>query len=136
MELIELAKELDGSEIYLNFTSEKKQWLKDRGIVVVTGQSDDLVEFDGAIEDEVGAYGGTEIAIMPSGLVLECEEACDHCPNEQLIKTAPKIIAKFSHEDFTWHIDATFSRFVIFTLLEDGEKHTRGIAFYLSAVTS
>ena len=41
----------------------EKQIAKDSGLVIVYGASDDLMEFEGAIEDEIGCYDGDTIHI-------------------------------------------------------------------------
>src|SRR6185312_16663666 len=69
METKELADRLTGSEYPLRITKEVKAAAKASGLVIVYGASDDLMEFDGAIYDEIGAYGGTEVWVDATGLV-------------------------------------------------------------------
>lgn len=58
----EMAKALDGREYSEEMTRDEEKIAKDSRLLVVFGASDDLVEFRGIIDDEVGAYGDvTEI---------------------------------------------------------------------------
>ena len=55
MSIKEFAQQLDGKEYdsYM-FTKKEIQTAKDNGWVIVTGSSDDLMEFEGAMSDEGG----------------------------------------------------------------------------------
>ena len=64
-----LAAILTGWEHPLRITNELREVAKGAGLVIVYGASDDLMEFDGAIYDEIGAYGGTEVWVDATGLV-------------------------------------------------------------------
>jgi hypothetical protein len=54
--LKEFASLLNGNECLEKITEEQEKMAKELGFVVVFGQSDDLVEFRGAIRDEVDCY--------------------------------------------------------------------------------
>lgn len=58
----EFADTLDGKEYsgYYFLSDYEKAIAKENGFVVVTGASDDLIEFEGAIEDEGSCYEGGE----------------------------------------------------------------------------
>jgi len=83
----ELAKKLDGRQHRDEINEEEESQAKENGIVIVFGASDDLIEFRGAIYDEVGAYDGGKAFLTSNGLV---ENMCDDddCPyfKEQLKK--------------------------------------------------
>lgn len=51
----ELAAQLDGREYPFELTPEEKKQAKADSLVVICGASDDLAEFAGAIDDELGA---------------------------------------------------------------------------------
>ena len=59
----ELAKILNGRKRGDEITKEEIKIAKDNGLVVVYGYSDDNLEFNGAIDDEVDAYDGTKVYI-------------------------------------------------------------------------
>lgn len=66
MTLKEFAKTLDGTEYngYPIFSKEVIGTAKENGFVIVTGASDDLMEFDGAIYGE-GDVSMAEKSIFP-----------------------------------------------------------------------
>lgn len=58
----EFAQQLNGREYGCQmFTDQEIQAAKENGWVIVTGASDDLVEFEGAICDETGGYDGGKV---------------------------------------------------------------------------
>jgi hypothetical protein len=104
----ELAEELDNRQAYLpkigsKITDGEIALAKENNLVVVYGYSDDLVEFRGAIRDEV--YYKQEFIVTNEGIqTSECED--ENCPYfkkemEKAIenKTAIKIKAHFCGED-------------------------------------
>lgn len=68
MEPIEVANQLNGCQYREEGNRELFKAMEEAGLVAVFGASDDLVEFRGAINDEVGAYEGAEIAVTSAGL--------------------------------------------------------------------
>ncbi len=52
----ELAKKLDKTQYPFTLSLEEVKYCKENDIVVVFGNSDDLMEFDGAIYEELGCY--------------------------------------------------------------------------------
>lgn len=67
----ELAARLDGIQYpaYRTITSDLIQAAKGAGLVIVYGASDDLMEFDGAIRDELGCYNGRVAYVDKAGLL-------------------------------------------------------------------
>ena len=70
MTLKEFAERLNGIECngYPIFSKEDIEIAKENGFVIVTGASDDLMEFDGAIEDEAGCFDGGKVYISKNGI--------------------------------------------------------------------
>lgn len=67
--------------------------MKAARLVAVYGASDDLIEFEGAIRDEVGAYDGGSAFVTSSGL-LQNECGNDRCPHfAKLEETATSLAA-------------------------------------------
>jgi len=58
MNVKQLAELLNGTEYPLRISNELSKQAADHGLVIVYGASDDLVEFAGAINDELCAYDG------------------------------------------------------------------------------
>lgn len=79
MNAAELAKLLDGRDYRSEMTAAEEQAAKANNLVVVFGASDDLVEFRGAIDDEIGAYSGCEVRLNEKGIA---KPSCDDedCP--------------------------------------------------------
>lgn len=61
MTALEFAKLLDGRQYLKEITKEEAQRAKDLGFLVVFGQSDDLTEFRGVIDDEIGCFDGGDL---------------------------------------------------------------------------
>lgn len=128
----ELCTILTGRE----YTKEVNNRIIDRmngtDLVVVFGGSDDLMEFRGAIHDEVGCSGGGKAHLNSNGLLINrCED--DACPYfEHLKNRAATIEALWCAESglsWTYKTDIPHSTFEI---MEDGEIYCRGIVFNLA----
>lgn len=111
-------------------TTEYCRELRRNGIVVVCGSSDDLIQFDGAISDEFGAY---DHYLNSKGLIRnECD--CDDCPYfEKLMKKVNYYIKPqwCEVEDYAWTYDTNIPH-VTFDVMEGDEKYCRGMVFKLS----
>jgi hypothetical protein len=119
----------EGEVLTLTFCKE----LRREGIVVVRGYSDDLVEFDGAISDELGAY---DHYFNEKGLVRnECDD--DRCPYfEKMMKDVLYYIKPqwCETKEYCWTYDTNIPH-VTFDVMEDGDKYCKGIVFKLSDLT-
>lgn len=128
-ELKQFAKTLNGRQYgYPQFTKEEIQLAKDNGYVIVTGASDDLVELDGAIYDEVDCYDGGKIYIdtmnfhvskeeydIFHSLCIEANWCKDKDENGNIIP-------------WTYETDIEHENFMIY---EDEKPYCRGIVFKL-----
>ena len=130
----ELCTILTGRE----YTKEINNRIIDRihgtGLVVVFGASDDLMEFRGAIYDEVGCYNGGKAYLNGNGLI---ENHCDDedCPYFADQKKQAMIIEALwcaePNISWTYKTDIPHS---IFKIWEDKEVFCRGIVFNLADV--
>jgi len=114
----QLAAMLDGKEYGNEATNQVSEIAKANNLVIVFGASDDLIEFQGAIYDEIDCYNGGTAYVNQQGLCTEgkCE----------------KIEALWCKEDtysFTYKTDIPHATFDI---VEDGDKYCRGIVFSLN----
>jgi hypothetical protein len=134
MDARELAVQLHGREYRDETTDAEEYEAKLNGLVIVFGASDDLMEFRGAVNDEIGAWEGATAYFTKSGLLVnECDN--EDCPHfKRLMKAASTIDAKWDTEGYSWVYETTIPH-VSFDILEDGEKYCRGIVFALSDVT-
>jgi len=129
----EAAKLLDGSQYPKVGNRELWARMKDAGLVAVYGASDDLMEFRGAIDDELGAYEGTTAYVTRAGMLQnDCEN--DECPHfAKLKQAATPIDALWDDGGFSWRYDTAIpcARFII---KEDDENYCEGIVFALESV--
>lgn len=130
----ELAALLNGRKYGDEITQEEAAAAKEAGLVVVFGQSDDLMEFRGAIDDEVGCWKGEIVYINENGMVSEQLDKCSSC--KLFLKnrdTCATITARWNKCDFPWsyHTEISHETFEIF---EDGEKYCQGIVFSLAGL--
>lgn len=105
------------------------------GLVVAYGMSDDLLEFEGAMRDEFGAYDGTTVRFSRAGFVHnECDQD-DDCPNFKALRNAqPAVItAKWANDCPTWTIDTNFP-VERFSIVENGDPFSVGVVFRLADV--
>ncbi len=131
----ELAEMLSGREYGWVLTPGEDRGAKATGLVVVYGYSDDNVEFDGAIRDEVGAYNGTTIHITPAGILRTPDCDRDDCPYFAQEREKAKAIKAVWHDKggpcWTFETDIPHETF---TINEDGEPFCVGIVFSMEAL--
>lgn len=138
MTIQEFAKQIDGREYPFDLTKDEEAQAKSAGLVVVFGSSDDLMEFRGAIYEEVGAYEGTTVSISSTGKLME--DGPDEDEREVLQKfgvldalkkslgEARQIKAIWSDGEYSWTFKTEIPR-ATFEVTEDGGKYCRGIVF-------
>lgn len=67
----ELAEKLNGRDYRNEMTKEEESQAKKNGLIVIFGASDDLMEFRGAIRDEVDCYEGIKVVLAKKGQSFE-----------------------------------------------------------------
>jgi len=125
----ELAKILDGNEYTNEIDTATELQAKESGMVVVFGGSDDLMEFRGAIHDEVGCYeGGT--AYLDSNGLLDNKCADFDCPYFVDLESKSKSIESLwcNEPNISWTFKTEIPH-ATFNIMEDGEVFCRGIVF-------
>lgn len=80
----ELANKLNGHEYRNEFPIKLIKEVKDSGLVIVYGYSDDLMEIEGAIEGEGDCYGGREFKIDAEGLIPSKDDMEDEEDDDAL----------------------------------------------------
>ena len=135
MTAIEAAKELDGCEYTQEGSKELFERMKDAGLVAVFGASDDLIEFRGAIYDEVDAYEGGTAYLDQNGLIQnDCEN--DECPHFEKLKSKARTIeAKQGDvdDDQYWSYETTIPH-TTFKIMEDDGVYCLGIVFNMRSL--
>jgi hypothetical protein len=131
----EAAEQLNGREYREEGDRDFWNNLNQSGIVAVFGASDDLMEFRGAIDDEVGCYNGGTAYLNDSGLYSKhCED--DDCPHEKTIMARMSVIEAIVGDGDFLFVYQTEIPHETFIIKEDGDNYCRGIVFYLSDVSA
>jgi len=135
-----IAAALHGLEYPLSIPKELAAEAKAAGIVIVYGASDDLMEFDGAFRDEIGAYDGTEALIDANGVLpswesaSEDEEAArDYFERKPKVRTIEAVWSPDEPDGASWAYKTDIPH-VTFDVMEDGEIYCRGIVFALTDI--
>lgn len=129
----DLAALLNGREYGSEITKAEETAAKESGLVVVLGQSDDIMEFRGAVDGEVDCYNGG-IAYVDKNGIYEAPDNCDEC-NECSFVTERRnacatISAIWCKNEYPWSYHTGIPH-ETFEIMEDGEKYCRGIVFSL-----
>ena len=130
----DLAAMLDGRQYRDEISTDVEYELQqNKGLVVVFGASDDLMEFRGAIYDGINCYDGGTASIVTTGLVVnECDdEDCQYF--KKIVAMAVKIEAIWDKDGFSW-IYKTKIPHSTFVIMDDVDQYCRGIVFNLSDV--
>lgn len=134
----QLAAKITGREYGEELFPEEEQAARAAGLVIVFGASDDLLEFRGAINDEMGAYEGTSAYIVNGALWSgpDCEDGPNGCKHAQeaakrATESGKEIVAAWGDDDYSWIITAPSIPHVTFEVVEGDEKYCRGIVFEL-----
>lgn len=135
-----LAAILSGREYTKEITKEEAAQAKAAGLVVVYGASDDLMEFSGAIRDELGAFDGTTAYLTNEGLLTnDCEDS--DCPFFKKMKDKAATIKAAWHNNgsadggFTWTYETAIPH-ETFEITDGEERYCRGIVFALKDVVT
>lgn len=129
----QIAEALNGCEYPDIGSKEVFAQAAEKQIVIVFGHSDDLMEFRGAIYDEVDACDGG-VAMLSNYRIHRnhCDEG-DDCPNWQGHPPgAIKVEAIWCAEgEPAWTFNADTPGVETFEVMEEGEVFQRGIVFAL-----
>jgi len=138
----ELAEKLTGMEYPVRIPESLVAEAKANGLVIVYGASDDLMEFEGSIYDEVGACNGGTAHVDSQGLIPDYEQIDKDAYNskdklreyfqrENSGKIIEALWCKEGNYSFTFKTDISHETFEV---KEDGEPYCRGIVFSLASI--
>jgi hypothetical protein len=132
---------------YLNEMNKQEELIaEESGLIVIFGASDDLIEFRGAIYDEIDAYDGTDFIIATPGTEISVDE------NEETYRKAKELEAVSIEErsstkknrfsalwspeelECSWLIKTDLPH-VSFNIMEDGELYCRGLIIEVAALS-
>lgn len=132
MNAIELANELNGTEYPFRPTRDIIQKAIDNNLVIVYGASDDLMELEGAIVEEVVASGGGIVRVYKSGVLgsrddLDTDEDLEAWLQNK--SNSKAIEAKWCEtEEYSWTYQTDIPHSV-FDIVEGSEKYCRALVF-------
>lgn len=123
----QLAQKLNGREYPIRLTKQELAEVKAAGLVIVTGASDELMEFEGAICDEVDAPG---VACIKDGKVLAEHDGCEchYCGYAAVREPSHTIESLWCVDDISWTFTTDIPH-ADFDVMEDGEVYCRGLVF-------
>lgn len=127
----QLAERLTGRDYGEEMTEEEELLAAESGLIVIYGASDDLIEFRGAINDEIGAFEGRTLYLYRGGIINDPDtEDCVKC-RQRLVearKAADRVQAKRGSDGYSWFIvPHPPLKFSPFTIWDDGLKYCRGV---------
>lgn len=136
----ELAARLNGREYGSEVNAQDNIDAKESGLIVVYGYSDDNVEIEGAIREEIGAYEGTTFVLAASGpLSANLQEDIrdmDDMPEDAFLREVAakitghqhgkKVQAIYGKGDYTWQFETDIPH-ETFDIMYDGDKFCRGM---------
>jgi hypothetical protein len=135
----ELAEKLNGCQYREEVSKELAAQAKENNLVIVFGASDDLMEFRGAIDDEIGAYEGTTAYLTADGLLnaSKCPSG-SYCLYFDKEKAAAKKIKAIWCDypgdidcEWSYETDIPHATFDVMSDDRDGSVYCRGIVFSL-----
>jgi len=130
----EIAEMLDNSKYPLEITEEIIALAKENNVVIVFGACDDLMEFRGAIDEEIGAYNGVFARINKNGLFDDHDCGCEYALAAK--NACSQIRAIWNNKDrkcsWLYKTDIPHTEFTVF---EGNDVFCYGIVFSLDNLT-
>ena len=120
----QFAQLLNGRQYRSEMTEAEEMQAAVNDFLVVFGASDDLLEFRGWINDEVGAWKGTTVSISEFGFI-----------NSKHVTSSFNVKAEWcpKHTDASWVITADVP-YTSFAIMEDEEIFCHGIVIDIKEV--
>lgn len=135
----EFAAMLNGREYHNELTQEESDLALLNRLVVVYGASDDLMEFEGAIDYEIDCWKGTTVYLNQDGIIgtAHNDDTCNYKPHceffQIVIKSAKWIKGIWREGEYDWHYETDIPH-ETFDILEEGDKYCKGIVFSLDDI--
>lgn len=133
---------IHGRQYREELTREEEQQLREAGLVAVFGASDDLLEFRGAIDEELGAWDGTTAYLVKKkGEWVAISEDDFEEYKEKLLELGYSLVyysitAEWSPEEdgesiMSWRITSEIPNAKFF-IVEDDDNYCQGLVFSIS----
>jgi hypothetical protein len=131
----ELAAILNGRKYGDEITKEIRAAAKASGLVIIYGASDDNMEFDGAVSEEIGAFNGATAYLNERGAFCGRHEDCEcpWCGFDRMKSNSITIEAKWCAPGQPSWTFVTTVAYACFDIMEDDEAFCRGIVIDLAA---
>ena len=134
----ELAELLNGRSYGNEIENDEAHTAETSGLIVIFGASDDLVEFRGAIYDELSAYGGADFVIATPGMEVPFSEDDETYRKAKVLEPIPieeESITTVNRFSALWCPGELGCSWLIktelphssFDIMEEGELYCRGI---------
>ncbi|CAI8832905.1 Phage_ABA_S domain-containing protein [Pseudomonas sp. IT-P2] len=136
-----LAAELNDIQYpaHRSITKEQIAEAKNAGLVIVYGASDDLMEFEGAIRDELGCNNGGTAWVDANGLLdrSQVDDGDDQAIANfvKRMATAEFINAVWDVDGFSWIYETDIPH-ATFNVWDGEDGYCRGIVFALADLKS
>ena len=135
----ELAAQLHGCVIGSEVSYEQHMAAQAAGLVIVYGASDDLMRFEGAIDDELDAYQGASVTVDAKGILpvwqdLNNDDRRDIDLMRDWFSREGKgrvVKAVWGDSGIAWTYETDIPH-ATFDVTEDGAVWCRGIVFSLA----
>lgn len=126
---------IDGREYPFRTSKEEQSEMEADGVVVVYWDSDDRLEFEGALYEEFDAWEGVTVYFSEDGFFLnDCEQGED-CPNftSPDKETTSNVEAVWSDtgEPAAWTLKVTGRDYLKFRIMKDDKPQSIGAIFLL-----
>lgn len=137
---------LNGRQYLEEISREEELQFKDLGLVVVFGASDDLLEFRGAINEELGAWDGATVYLVKKKRQWEAISESEFEEYKETLEELGLEDALIYHtitaewgpqQDgeslMSWRITTDIPHSIFF-IFEDGENYCQGLVFHISSL--
>ena len=134
------AKRISGLEYPIHDKNLDLKFAKKNNLVIAFGASDDLLEFRGAINEELGAYEGTLAYILNGNAVQEGEFDDDFIILQKYNVLAEKPLTTVESIwqpeglNASWIIKVNGFESAPFDVMEDGKLYCRGAVFLVKSI--
>lgn len=138
----EFAAKLNGREYGEEMSNDERKQAKRDGLIMICGASDDLMEVNGALEEELGAYPGVSFVVAINGVlnpqpyIQSRGTAIDELPD---VLDWPTLDAVWNDKTLNKHYAWSYRTEIphaTFDVMDgdDGSYYCRGIVFHIDDV--
>ena len=128
---------INGRQYLKELSKDEEAIAKDNNLVVCFGQGDDELIFCGAIQDQLGAYGGVEAYVINGNAIRDYqydEDVAVLARYGYTSKPSIKVVSEWCPDEFegSWLIGVEGIEGFHFDIMEDDDLYCRGVVFCLN----